>query len=41
MFLHLPFLVFVIVGLILWPYNLDKKHPAIVAGLASRRAAAH
>jgi glycoside/pentoside/hexuronide:cation symporter, GPH family len=39
MFLHLPFLMFVIMGLILWIYNLDKKYPMIVAELASRRAA--
>ena len=41
MFLHLPFLMFVIMGLILWVYRLDKEYPTIAAELASRRAAAH
>jgi len=39
MFLHLPFLMFVIMGIVLWVYNLDKEYPAIAAELASRRAA--
>jgi glycoside/pentoside/hexuronide:cation symporter, GPH family len=39
MFLHLPFLMFAIMGLILWLYDLDKHYPQIAADLAARRAA--
>ncbi|HTR25578.1 MAG TPA: MFS transporter [Terriglobales bacterium] len=39
MFLHLPFLMFVLMGLILWIYKLDKEYPTIAAELAARRLA--
>jgi GPH family glycoside/pentoside/hexuronide:cation symporter len=40
MFLHLPMVLLLIVGLILWVYKLDKEYPSIVADLKLRRLAA-
>jgi GPH family glycoside/pentoside/hexuronide:cation symporter len=38
MFLHLPLMLTVIIGLILWVYGLDKQYPSIVAELRARRS---
>jgi GPH family glycoside/pentoside/hexuronide:cation symporter len=40
MFLHLPMVLLLAVGLILWVYKLDKEYPSIVADLKARRLAA-
>ncbi len=37
MFLHLPLLFVVIIGIILWTYKLDKQYPLIVEELRARR----
>ena len=40
MFLHLPLVLLLIIGLILRAYKLDKEYPSIVADLKARRLAA-
>lgn len=40
MFLHLPLLFVVIIGLILWIYKLDQHYPSIVEELRARRPSA-
>ena len=40
MFLHVPLVLFIVAGIVLWNYDLDRKYASILADLKARRDAA-